>query len=272
VAFRIRDGRFSLDGNEYQLALDSSGSHMHGGPRGFSKIVWRAEPLQTGDGPAVKFTYRSPDGDQGYPGSLDVSVVYSLTDENELRIDCTAATDKPTLVNLTHHSYFNLSGAGQGDILDHRLWLDADRFIPAGAPVVPSGEIVAVHGTPFDFTRLMPVGARIEETRGDPLGYDFCYLRNPPAGAMARVAELFDPASGRRMEISTNEPAIVVYTANYLDGTLRGKGGAAYQQHSAICLETGRPPDAIRFPHLPSIVLRPRETYRHTCVYRFRTE
>jgi aldose 1-epimerase len=271
VAFRIRDGRFSLDGKQYQLACDAGGAHLHGGPLGFSKIVWQAEPLRTPDGPAVKLTCRSPDGDQGYPGTLDVSVVYSLTDDNEFRVDCTATTDQSTLVNLAHHSYFNLCGAGCRDILDHRLRLDADLFIPAGAPGVPSGDIVTVRETPFDFTQSTRIGARIEETGGDPPGYDFCYLRNAPAGATARVAELCEPASGRRMEISTNEPAIVAYTANYLDGTLRGKGGAVYERHAAICLETGRPPDAIRFPHLPSIVLHPGDPYRHMCIYRFAT-
>ncbi len=269
VAFRIRGGQFSLDGKKYQLAIGAGNSHLHGGPRGFSKVVWQADPIQSGGEPAVKFTYRSPDGDQGYPGTLITSVVYSLSDENELKIDCTAAADKPTLVNLTHHSYINLSGAGGGDILDHELQLEANRCIPAVAPDAPSGEIVSVKGTAFDFTQPTAIGARIRETGGDPQGYDLCYLRNEPGDAMARVAEVFDPASGRRMEVSTTEPAVVVYTANYLDGTFRGKGGAIYQRHAAVCIETGRPPDAIRFPNFPSIVLRPGEVYRHKCVYRF---
>ncbi|MCC6124996.1 MAG: galactose mutarotase [Pirellulales bacterium] len=269
VAFRIRGGQFLLDGKNHQLAVDGENVHLHGGPRGFNRMVWRAEPISNAAGPAVKFSHRSPDGDQGYPGTLEASVVYSLTEENELRIECTATTDRPTLVNLTHHGYFNLSGAGRGDILSHELQLDADRYIPASAPDVPTGEIAPVRGTPFDFTRSMAIGARIEETGGDPRGYDVCFLRNSPEGAMARVAAAFDPASGRTMEVSTTEPALVFYTANYLDGTPRGKGGAIYRRHAALCLDTGRPPDAIRYPNFPSIVLRPGETYRHVCSYRF---
>jgi aldose 1-epimerase len=269
VAFLIRDGKFLLDGNEYQLAVGPGNIHLHGGPRGFSKAVWQAEPLQNTNVPAVKFTHRSPDGDQGYPGMLDTTVVYSLTENNELLIDYTATTDRPTIINLTHHSYFNLSGAGSGDILNHEVQLEADRFIPCVNPVAPSGEILPVTGTPFDFTKPTAVGARLHETGGNPLGYDLCYLRNQPEKTMARVAEVFDPASGRVMEVSTTEPALVFYTANYLDGTLRGKGGATYSQHAAFCIETGRPPDAIRFPKFPSIILRPGETYRHQCSYRF---
>jgi aldose 1-epimerase len=268
VAFRILGGKFLLDGKEHQLALNEGNTHLHGGPRGFSKALWRAEPLEDGEA-TVKFSYRSPDGDQGYPGTLETSVIYSLTEENELRIDCTAATDRPTLVNLTHHGYFNLAGAGRGDILKHELKLDADRYIPSSSPDVPTGEIAAVEGTPFDFLRPTAIGSRLHETGGDPPGYDLCFLRNRPEGEMAHVAKVFEPSSGRTLEVSTTEPAIVVYTANYLDGTLRGKGGTVYRRHAALCLETGRPPDAIHYPNFPSIVLRPGETYRHRCVYRF---
>jgi aldose 1-epimerase len=269
VAFRIRDGNFVLDGKSYQLDLNAANVHLHGGPHGFSKRIWRAEPIENDDNPAVKFALRSPDGDQGYPGALDAAVIYSLTEKNELRIDFTATTDKPTLINLTHHGYFNLSGAGCGNILNHELQLDADRCIPPGAPDVPTGGIAPVADTPFDFTRPAVVGSRFGEIGGDPVGYDLAFLRNQTGSAMTRVAEVFDPATGRVMEVSTTEPAFVFYTANYLDGTLRGKGGAIYSQHAAFCIETGRPPDAINYPNLPSIVLRPGEIYRHQCTYRF---
>jgi aldose 1-epimerase len=232
-------------------------------------VVWQAEPVATGPAPAVKFTHRSPDGDQGYPGALEVAVVYALSDENELKIDATATTDRPTLVNLTHHSYFNLAGAGSGDVLRHVAWIDSDRWIPAEEPDLPSGETAPVEGTPYDFTRPAPLGARIHQTGGQVTGYDLCYLRNRADGTLARVATVREPSTGRCLEVFTTEPAIVLYTANSLDGSLRGKGGAVYQKHAAVCLETGRPPDAVHHPHFPSIILRPTETYRHTCVYRF---
>jgi aldose 1-epimerase len=269
VAFRIAAAEFVLDGQRYQLAQNDGRHHLHGGIRGFSHAVWRAEPISTGAAPAVKFTHRSPDGDQGYPGTLDVTVVYTLTDADELRIDCTAVTDRPTLVNLTHHSYFNLAGAGSGDVLGHVLGIDADRWIPAEEPDLPSGEIAAVKDTPYDFTQPAPIGARIHQTGGTVEGYDLCYLHNHPDGTLARVATVCEPSSGRRMDVSTTEPALVLYTGNYLDGSRHGKGGAAYQKHAGVCLETGRPPDAVHHPHFPATILRPGQTYRHTCVYGF---
>jgi aldose 1-epimerase len=272
VAFRIREGQFVLDGKNYQLEMNEGTTHLHGGPRGFSKRIWQAEPLELGGQPAVKFSIRSNDGDQGYPGTLEAEAVYSLTDDNALRIDCTATTDKPTLVNMTHHGYFNLAGAASGDILSHVLQLDADRLIPSLALGIPTGEIAPVAGTPFDFTRPTTIGARIAETGGDPAGYDLCFMRNSSESEMARVAEAFDSTSGRAMEVWTTEPAFVLYTANYLDGTMPGKGGAKHDKHAGFCIETGRPPDAIRYPNYPSIVLRPGETYRHRCEYRFSTK
>jgi len=271
VAFRIAGGRFTLDGKPYQLAMNQESCHLHGGPRGFSWVVWRAERLERDEGPALRFTYRSPDGDQGYPGAMDASVVYTLTQQDELRIDHEAVADRPTIVNLTHHSYFNLAGAGQGDILDHVLQLDADRWIPADKPDEPSGAIASVAGTPYDFTRPTAIGARIRQTNPNTRGYDLCYLHNQPEGRLSQIAALEYEPTGRRMEVLTNEPAVVLYTANYLDGTLRGKNGKVYGQHAGVCLETGRPPDAANHPNFPSIVLRPGETYRHTCVYRFST-
>ena len=269
VAFRIAGGEFVLDGRRYQLPRNDGPHQLHGGPRGFSHAVWQAEPLATGPAPAVKFTHRSPDGDQGFPGGLDVAVVYTLTNDNELRIDATATTDQPTLINLTHHGYFNLAGAGSGDVLGHVVAVDADRWLPDAPSGVPSGEIASVKDTPFDFTQPTPLGARIHQTGGEPAGYDLCYLHRHGEGTLARVATVFDPSTGRRMEVFTTEPAIVMYTANYLDGSLPGKGGVYYGKHAAVCLETGRPPDAVHQPQFPSTILRPGETYRHTCVYRF---
>jgi aldose 1-epimerase len=268
VAFRVVGAEFTLDGKRHRLLANDGPHQMHGGRPGFSHLVWRAEPL--GDVvPSVKFTLLSPDGDQGYPGTLDTTVIYSLDDDNSLRIDCAAKTDRPTLVNLTHHSYFNLAGAGNGDVLDHRVEIDADHWIPAPIPDMPTGEIADVGGTPFDFRKPMTVGSRIHEAGGSPEGYDLCYLHNHAGEGLARVAAVEHPASGRVMEVSTNEPGIVLYTGNFLDGSLRGKQGKAYPQHAALCLETGRPPDAIHHAKFPPIVVRPGDPYRHQCVYRF---
>lgn len=269
VAFRIARGEFVLDGQSYQLTLNDGADHLHGGRQGFSHVVWQAEPLPDPASPAVRFTYRSPDGDQGYPGTLDTAVVYTLTEDGELRIDYAASADRPTPVNLTHHSYFNLAGAGSGDILEHVLQLDADRWIPAEKPDLPSGEVAPVTGTPFDFLQPTPIGARIQHVGGPTQGYDLAYLHNYPDGNMARVATVYEPRSGRTMVVSTNEPAIILYTGNYLDGSLRGKGGTAYGRYAGVCLETGRPPDAVHHPQFPSTILRPGQVYRHTCAYQF---
>ncbi len=272
VAFRIAGSKFELDAAEYRLSSYDGGPHLHGGARGFSHMVWQAEPTTIDDAPAVKLTYRSPDGDQGYPGTLDTAVVFSLTEDNELRIECTAITDRPTLVNLAHHGYFNLAGAGAGDILGHLLQIDADRWIPAEQPDLPSGEVAPVEGTPFDFTHPTRIGARIGTGPGKVEGYDLCYMHNHPGGNLARVASVSESSTGRTLEVLTNEPAVVLYTGDYLDGTLVGKHGVAYPKHAGVCLETGRPPDAVHHPHFPSTVLRPGETYRHTCIYRFTTD
>jgi len=269
VAFRIAGGKFDLDGRSYQLTVNDGGDHLHGGRKGFSHVVWEAESLPDPKSPAVRFTHRSPDGDQGYPGTLDTAVTYTLTEAGELRIDYTATTDRPTPVNLSHHSYFNLAGAGAGDILAHVLQLDADRWIPAEKPDLPSGEVAPVTGTPFDFLQPTPIGARIQQVGGPTQGYDLAYLHNHPDGNLARVATVHEQQSGRGMAVWTNEPAIILYTGNYLDGSLRGKGGVPYGQYAGICLETGRPPDAVHHPQFPSTILRPGQVYRHTCVYQF---
>ena len=272
VAFRIANGEFLLDGQAYHLSRNDGPHHLHGGEKGFSHAVWQAEPVAGGPSPAVRFSHRSADGDQGYPGTVAVAVVYTLTEENALQIDCTAATDRPTPINLTHHSYFNLAGAGRGDILGHLLQLDADRWIPAEEPDLPSGQIASVQGTPFDFRQPTPLGARMGEAPDKVAGYDLAYFCNHSDGRLARVATLSEPRTGRAMDVLTTAPSVILYTGNYLDGRLTGKQGAVYPKHAGVCLETGRPPDAVHHPHFPSTIVRPGETYRHTCVYRFFTK
>jgi len=267
VAFRTTNARFTLEGRTYHLSRNAGPHHLHGGTRGLSHVVWQAQPLADSAAPAVRFRYLSPDGDQGYPGNLNVSVTYTLAADDELCIDYQATTDQPTPVNLTHHSYFNLAGAASGSsILDHQLQLAADRYTPSDAALIPTGEIVPVTNTPFDFLKETVIGARLAETGG----YDLSYLRSARRHTVAsRVATLEDPASGRRMEVLTTSPAIVLYTGNYLDGTLQGKGGMHYQKHAGVCLETGYLPDSANQPTFPSIILRPGAAYRERCVYRF---
>ncbi len=269
VAFRITEGKFALDGKSYQLTLNVPPHHLHGGVRGLSRVVWKAEPLEQEDSPAVRFRCTSPDGDQGYPGNLQVTAVYTLTDRNELKIDYAATTDRPTPVNLTHHSYFNLAGAGAGHVLEHVLQLEAGRYTPLDAKLIPTGRIDAVAGTPFDFTRPAAIGARMREHREVADGYDLSYVLNRSAPGLAKAATLNEPTSGRVMEVFTTQPAIVLYTGNYLDGTLKGKGGAVYGKHAGVCLETAHLPDSVNQPAFPPVIVRPGQTYRHTCVYRF---
>lgn len=263
VAFRITNAAFELDGRRHELTRNAGAHHLHGGERGFSRVVWEAEPIP--GAAAVRFRHRSPDGDQGYPGAVDAAVVYALTDADELRIDYTATADRPTPINLTHHSYFNLAGAAAGDVLDHELRLDADRYSPTDAALIPTGDIAPVRGTPFDFQEPHRIGERIAAAGG----YDLAYLRRAPGRGLASVATLVEPGSGRRLEVLTTSPAVILYTGNYLDGTLTGKAGAVYRRHAGVCLETGHLPDSVNRPEFPSTILRPGETYRETCVYRF---
>jgi len=269
VAFRIVGGEFTLDGKTYRLALNNGSHHLHGGTRGFSKVVWTADASESAHEASVRLDLFSPDGDQGYPGNLRVTAVHTLTDENELRIDYTATTDRPTPINLTHHGYFNLAGACGEKVLDHVLWLDADRFTPTDATLSPTGEIVSVKDTPLDFTQPQAIGARMSEQAGMPDGYDLAYLRRDPEGGMAVIARVEEPTSGRIMEVSSNEPAIVLYTGNYLDGTIRGKRNVAYDRHAGLCLEPGRLPDAVHHDHFAPMILEPGQVYSHRCSYRF---
>jgi aldose 1-epimerase len=269
VANRIAKGRFTLEGKEYTLAVNNGPNHLHGGLKAFDKVVWKAEPMKSPDGPAVKLTYHSPDGEEGYPGNLDVAVTYTLTEKNALRIDYAATTDRPTPVNLTNHTYFNL--AGQGDVLGHQMMLAADRFVAVDETLIPTGELKAVKGTPMDFTTPHAIGERIAQVGGDPNGYDHCYVLNSGGSSLSLAARVYEPATGRVMEMDTTEPGVQFYTGNFLDGSLTGKGGVVYRKHSAFCLEAGHFPDAVNHPRFPSVILRPGQTYQQRTEYRFST-
>ncbi|MGD0744916.1 MAG: aldose epimerase family protein, partial [Verrucomicrobiota bacterium] len=262
VANRIAGGKFTLDGKTYALAVNNGPNHLHGGLKGFDKFLWQAQAL-AGDQPAVKFTCTSPDGEEGYPGNLDVTVVMMLTGQDELRIDYTAVTDKPTPVNLTNHSYFNLAGAGAGDILSHELMLAADYYTPSDATLIPTGEIAPVKGTPLDFTVPMPIGSRFDRLSGEPSGYDHNFVINGGGKGLVFAARAYEPASGRVLEMWTTEPGVQFYTGNFLSG-ISGKNGARYRRHSGFCLEAQHFPDSVNQPRFPSIILRPGQTYRQT--------
>jgi len=262
---RIAKGKFALDGVEYTLATNNGPNHLHGGIKGFDKVVWNAEPMQTDQGPALKLTYRSRDGEEGYPGNLSCTVIYTLTNDNELKIRYEAETDKATIINLTHHSYFNLGGHNSGDILGHELILNADHFTPVDKDLIPTGEIKLVKGTPMDFTKPMTIGSRIEQVPG---GYDHNYVLNSSDGSLALAASVYEPKTGRVMKILTTEPGIQFYTGNFLDGSNKGKG-AVYNKHNAFCLETQHFPDSPNKANFPSVVLRPGEKYTHLTVHKF---
>jgi len=259
---RIAGGCFHLDGKEYRLATNAGNSHLHGGLKGFDKGFWRAEA----EFPSVKFTYLSPDGEEGYPGNLAVAVTYILTENNELTIEYSATTDKPTPVNLTNHTYFNL--AGSGNILGHELLIASTQYLPVNDALLPTGEIHPVKGTPMDFTTSMPIGQRIHQLKGEPIGYDHTYVLKNAGGRIKLAARVFEPHSGRVLEVHTTEPGVQLYTGNFLDGTISGKGGRAYQQHTGFCLETQHFPDSVNQPPFPSVILKPGQQYRQTTTYR----
>ena len=269
VANRIGNGRFSLNGVVHQLATNAAPHHLHGGDRGLDKVVWKAEPYTATEGSGVVFRYRSPDGEEGYPGTLDLQVTYFLTDSDELRIEYRATTDQATPVNLTHHSYFNLAGPASGTILAHQLEIRAHRYTVADESLLPTGEIAPVAGTPFDFTEPREIGSRIDQVEG---GYDLNYaIDRVGQTSLTLAAVLSDRSSGRRMEILTTEPGIQFYTGNFLDGSITGKEGVVYGQHAGVCLETQHYPDSPNRPEFPSIILKPGETYHHVIVHVFST-
>ena len=273
-ANRIAGGKFSLDGKAYQLATNNAPGgipcQLHGGTKGFDKVLWKGEVR----GDSVVFRYRSLDGEEGYPGNLDITITYTLTDENELIWEATATTDAPTIINLAHHSYWNLSGDPQRSILDHELQIDAEKYLPTNVGMIPSGELANVTGTPMDFTHATVIGQRINndfEALHFAGGYDHCWVLRSGTGTRF-AARLSDPTSGRTMEVFTNQPGIQFYSGNFLDGTTIGKHGLAHGHRTGLCLETQNFPDAPNHPAFPSAVLRPGETYRHRMIHRFSTK
>jgi aldose 1-epimerase len=270
-ANRIAQGKFTLNGVEYQLAQNNGVNHLHGGVRGFNKAVWQAREVDHTDGVALELTYLSKDKEEAYPGNLTVTAMYVLTDANELRIEYTGTTDKETIVNLTHHSYFNLAGAGAGDVLRHQVRINADRFTPVDETLIPTGELKAVKGTPFDFSRATAIGSRINQADEQLVlgkGYDHNFVLNKKGQELSLAATVYEPSSGRALEMWTTEPGMQLYTGNFLD-RVRGKAGKVYNRRGAFCLEAQHFPDSPNKPAFPSTVLKPGERYTQTTVYKF---
>lgn len=269
---RIAGGKFTLDGKPYTLVKNNGRNHLHGGTKGFDKVVWSATPSSTADAASLKLTYLSKDMEEGYPGNLQVTVVYTLTKDNALDISYEATTDKKTIVNLTNHSYFNLSGNTRRDILGHSLTLKASKFIPVDAELIPTGELRAVQGTPFDFQQPQVIGARINQNEQQikvGRGYDHCFVFDKAVDAYEQVGTLYDSISGRQMDVYTSEPGTQVYSGNFLDGSITGKYNTVYAQRYAVCLETQHFPDSPNKPDFPTVVLNPGDIYKSRTTYRF---
>jgi aldose 1-epimerase len=271
VANRIGNAAFDLERTRYVLDANDKPHHLHGGRKGWDKVVWAATPVDTADGPALELTYVSRDGEEGYPGAVTAKTVYTLTHDNELKVEMQATTDKTTLVNMAHHSYWNLGGHNSGTVLDHELTIYADQYTP-GTPMVPDGAIKAVAGTPFDFTRAKPIGKELAQTGGQPVGYDHNFVINGEPNRLRPVARLKDPKSGRVMTVSADQPGVQFYTGNFLDGSTRGKG-TSYVKHAGLCLESQKFPNAINVPGWQDqVILKPGQTYRHVLVHTFSAE
>ncbi|MCL4848808.1 MAG: galactose mutarotase [Acidobacteria bacterium] len=269
---RIAKGTFSLDGQAYTLATNNGPNHLHGGLQGFDKVVWTGESASTDRGPSVTFSRTSPDGEEGYPGALTARVTYTLTDRNELIVDYHATTDKPTIVNLTQHSYFNLAGQGARDILGHELQVVADRYTPVDSTLIPTGELAPVEATPFDFREPTAIGARIDADHPQikaGLGYDHNFVLTRSGDGLEVAARVVEPTTGRTLEVATTEPGLQFYSGNFLDGSITGKAGRVYQHRYGFCLETQHFPDSPNQPAFPSVVLRPGEEYRTQTVFTF---
>jgi aldose 1-epimerase len=267
VANRIANGRFKLDGRQYSLEINDPPNNLHSGSKDLSRVVWKAEPVHERNGAAVRFTYDSPEGDEGFPGRLLVTILYRLTDNDELQLEYTAKTDKATPVNLTNHSYFNLNG--NKDVLNEVLQLNAEKYTPVDATLIPTGKIAPVAGTPLDFTHPTAIGAHIAEMKGNPGGYDHNFVLATETGKLKLAARVFDESSGRQMEVWTTEPGVQFYSGNFLDGSITGKRGVVYGKYSGFCLETQHFPNAVNQPAFPSVILRPPAIYSTQTIYKF---
>jgi aldose 1-epimerase len=271
---RIGKGQFSLDGKQYQLTVNDGENHLHGGKVGFNKVLWEGKILEDSKEPSLQFRYVSRDGEEGYPGTVTLTVTYTLTEKNELRIEYAGTTDKPTILNPTQHSYFNLSGNFSNTILNHQLLMEADSFTPVDKGLIPTGQILSVENTPMDFRVATEIGARIN----DPFeqlslghGYDHNWVLRGNPGQVRKAAELYEPVSGRLLTLYTDQPGLQFYSGNFLDGLAKGKGGIAYQRRTGLCLETQAFPDTPNKPQFPQVTLRPGQTYHQTTIYQFST-
>lgn len=270
---RIGKGKFQLDGEEYQLTINDGQNHLHGGVKGFYKAVWNAEPVENDSAPSLKLTYVSPDGEEGYPGTVTMVITYTLTNDNELKIEYEGTTDKPTILNPTHHSYFNLTGDFNNTILDHELFIDADSITPVDQSLITTGKLTAVENTPMDFRKPIAISLHINDKYTQlefGKGYDHNWaINNYKKNFIQKAASLYDPKSGRLMETLTDQPGLQFYSGNFLNGTIKGKGGVVYQLRTALCLEAQHYPDSPNKPEFPSVVLKPGETYHQTTIYKF---
>jgi len=269
---RIGGGKFTLEGKTYKLAINNGPNSLHGGIKGFDKVVWQASPSLTPDGPALELTYVSQDAEEGFPGNLKVTAIYTLTDNNELHLSFTATTDQPTLCNLTQHSYFNLRGQGNGDVLGHEVNINSDKITPVDKDLITTGEYAPVDGTPFDFRKPTAIGGRINDSNQQIQfgnGYDHNWVINKPLGKLGLQARVYEPTTGRVLEVWSTEPGVQFYTGNFLDGSITGKDGRVYSRRTGLCLEPQHYPDSPNKPVFPTTELKPGETYQNTIVYRF---